>query len=198
MLCLAQDAQYYFGSGYFVLEPVADPLAGIQTSIGDLSSYDVQFSWVTGNRPGAGVRGGNHFQEDAWDLTQVLDPSVPMSEDSDNEVSGSYLPRPTLRRSSRHRLPRIQALETGFLFTLTTNDPVHHPLPLPELLVLHSAVMRVCMATGMSGPEDDEEWDSPEEVDLQSTIQDQLLPEDISYTLKRLEADSGTPDKSGI
>ncbi|KAF8451657.1 hypothetical protein BGX38DRAFT_1259469 [Terfezia claveryi] len=198
LICLSPDAHYYFGSGYIVLEPVEDPLAGIQSSTDVLSSYDVRFSWVTGNRPGTGVRVCNDLQEDAWDLTQVLDPGVPMSDDSDPEVSGLHLGRPTLRRSNRRRLP-IQALETGFIFTLTTNDPVHHPLPHPDLLVLHAAVMRVCRAAGMSKPEADEEWEFPDEVDVQARIQDQFLTEDPSDTLRCfLEAGAGSPDESGI
>ncbi|KAF8451658.1 hypothetical protein BGX38DRAFT_1259470 [Terfezia claveryi] len=48
LICLSPDAHYYFGSGYIVLEPVGEPLAGIQSSTDVLSSYDVRFSWVTG------------------------------------------------------------------------------------------------------------------------------------------------------
>ncbi|RPB22939.1 hypothetical protein L211DRAFT_884254, partial [Terfezia boudieri ATCC MYA-4762] len=184
LLCLAPDAHYYFGSGYILLEPVGDPLAGIQRSTDVLSSYDVRFSWLTGNRPGAGVRGGSDLQEDAWDLTQVLDPGVPMSEDSDPDISGFGLARFRLQQSRRPRLLRPQALQTGFIFTLTTDDPVHHPLPHPDLLVLHAAVMRVCRAAGMSEPVYDEEWDFADEVDVQSAVQDQL---------SLLNRTSGTP-----
>ncbi|RPB22947.1 hypothetical protein L211DRAFT_850354 [Terfezia boudieri ATCC MYA-4762] len=186
LLCLAQDAHYYFGSGYFVLEPVGNPLAGIQRSTDVLSSYDVRFSWLTGNRPGAGVRGFNDLQEDAWDLTQVLDPYVPMSEDSDPQISGLDLTRSTLRRSRMHRLPHIQVLETGFICTLSTNDPVHHPLPHPDLLVLHAADMRVCRAAGMSEPVDYEEWGFSRRGGCPVYGSDQLPLEDSSYTLRRL------------
>ena len=53
--------------------------------------------------------------------------------------------------------------------------------------------MHVYNAAGMSEPEDDEEWDSWEEVDLQARIQDQPPLEDPSYTLRRF-IDEATED----
>ncbi|RPB22960.1 hypothetical protein L211DRAFT_869119 [Terfezia boudieri ATCC MYA-4762] len=195
LLCLSPNAHQCFGLGHFVLEPVGDPLAGIQIPTDVLSSYEVRFSWISENRPGASARGRSGSQQDLWDLTQVLDPGVPMSEDSDPELPFMGLFRLIPQPSGRPPLPRrlrTKFLETGFIFTLTTDDPVHHPLPHPDLLVLHAAVMRACRAAGLSAPEDDEDWDFPEDVDLQSTIQEQLPPEDPSYTLRRfLEADEG-------
>lgn len=48
----------------------------------------------------------------------------------------------------------------------------------------------------MPRPEDDEAWDSVEEVD---SIQDQASPEDSSYTLRRFpEADSAPAVDVGI
>ncbi|RPB22938.1 hypothetical protein L211DRAFT_884251 [Terfezia boudieri ATCC MYA-4762] len=96
MLCLAADAHQYFGSGYFVLEPVGDPLAKIQRS--------------------TDVRVDNDFQEDAWDLTQVLEPGVPMSEDSDPDIPSFGLARFRLQQPRRPRRPRLlrpQALQQG-------------------------------------------------------------------------------------
>ncbi|KAF8451679.1 hypothetical protein BGX38DRAFT_1329556 [Terfezia claveryi] len=73
--------------------------------------------------------------------------------------------------------PSYPIAGNGVHITLTTNNPVYHPLPHPDLRVLQAAVMRVWTAE-MSEPQDDEEWDYPEEVDLQSTIQEQLPPGD--------------------
>ncbi|KAF8432167.1 hypothetical protein BGX38DRAFT_262241 [Terfezia claveryi] len=76
--------------------------------------------------------------EGDWDLAQVLDPGVPMEEGRD----------PTLVTS------------------LTTSDPVDYPLPHPDLLSLHAAVMRVARAAGATAFEEDELlWSDEDELE---------------------------------
>ncbi|KAF8431738.1 hypothetical protein BGX38DRAFT_285784 [Terfezia claveryi] len=45
LLCLSLGHHEEFGHGLFVLEPVGDPLAGLDLN-GQLSEYEVRFSWV--------------------------------------------------------------------------------------------------------------------------------------------------------
>jgi len=51
LLCLDANNHQEFGHGYFVLEPVGDPLAGLDPN-GVLSRYDVRFSRLTQYRSG--------------------------------------------------------------------------------------------------------------------------------------------------
>ncbi|KAF8432164.1 hypothetical protein BGX38DRAFT_263305 [Terfezia claveryi] len=46
LLCLSETEHVWFGHGWFVLEPVGDPLATLLGGEGTLRSYDVRFSWV--------------------------------------------------------------------------------------------------------------------------------------------------------
>lgn len=54
LVCLNPAYHQEFGHGYFVLEPVGDPLAGLGPN-GLLSQYDVRFSWLPQHR--SGLRG---------------------------------------------------------------------------------------------------------------------------------------------
>jgi len=51
LLCLDANNHQGFGHGYFVLEPVGDPLAYLDPN-GVLSRYDVRFSFVPQYRSG--------------------------------------------------------------------------------------------------------------------------------------------------
>ena len=89
LLCLSEDSHRFFGRGYFVLEPVGDPLSSLWPEEDILHSYDVRFTWVARQHPPAGheFRGTSkcHMQavisereiltgtEEEWDLTQVVD-----------------------------------------------------------------------------------------------------------------------------
>lgn len=140
-----------------------------------------------------------------FDLTQVLDAGVPMRESQDATLANRIvlrLPRlarrPGLRSGSR-RAP--QQLVTGDVITLTTPNPVEYPLPHPDLLTLHSAIIRVARAAGAMVEEEDN-WDwSDEEEERQRTISG--CPEDLDFTLRRFlreamgadgKADGKTPE----
>ena len=73
-------------------------------------------------------------------------------------------------------------LQTGFTFSLTIPDPLHYPLPHPELLSKHAAIMRVARAAGAAAFRDDQ-WDYQYEEDLEWQ-QDEGPGEDLSYTLR--------------
>ncbi|KAF8463879.1 hypothetical protein BDZ91DRAFT_824673 [Kalaharituber pfeilii] len=170
LICLCQRTHYLFGQGYFVLEPVGDPLE-ILTGPGDLlHSYEVRFAWVPRHRPRLPVvergEGGDEDgegqeyeeQDEQWDLTQVLDPGVQVAEEEDEEIDGMRVHRiPPRRHRSNHSLRRLPSVpvRTGDVTTLSTNYPHRHPLPHPDLLGLHAAVMRLCRAAGSMAYEDD-------------------------------------------
>ena len=44
----------------------------------------------------------------------------------------------------------LLSLQTGFTFGLTAPDPLHYPLPHPDLLSIHAALMRVARAAGVA------------------------------------------------
>ncbi|KAF8424388.1 hypothetical protein EV426DRAFT_665981 [Tirmania nivea] len=186
LLCLAPGIHHLFGSGIFVLEPVGDPLSTLRDNREVLTSYQVRFSWLTENRPSV----ENPERQDSWDLEQLLDPGIPMSEEDDPIISMTHIIRNILQHPHGPRLPRrlrIEPVETGFIFTLSTSDPVRHPLPHPDLLVLHAAVMRVVRAAGMSLVQEDPEWDSPEGSDVSDTV----TSVDMNYSLDRFLRDNG-------
>lgn len=84
-----------------------------------------------------------------------------MTESGDSTLANMAVVRITrvngLRRNrQRSTLVRV---DTGFAFTLTTQDPVHFPLPHPHLLYLHAAIMRVVRAAGASAMDQNEEQD---------------------------------------
>ena len=104
-----------------------------------------------------------------WDLTQVLDAGRAMTEEEDESLGGLAITRYRFQHAQQPRRPRIVRripVETGFVFTLTTMNPVTHPLPHPHLLQLHAAAMRVCRAAGMA-MEQEEDWGSSDEEDSQ-------------------------------
>ncbi|KAF8464683.1 hypothetical protein BDZ91DRAFT_764022 [Kalaharituber pfeilii] len=170
LICLGHRNHFYFSRGYFVLEPVGDPLATL-TRPGDLlHSYEVRFAWVPRHRPRLPVvergEGGDEDgdeqeydeQDDQWDLTQVLDPGVQIAEEEDEDLYTYHVHRVPPRSHRSHynlrRLPPV-LVRTGDVFTLSTNDPHRHPLPHPDLLRLHAAMMRLCRAAGSMAYEDD-------------------------------------------
>ena len=57
----------------------------------------------------------------------------------------------------------MNPVSTGLIFTLTTHNPRTHPLPHPDLLLLHAAVMRIARATGATPLEQDYDWDTEED-----------------------------------
>ena len=182
LLSLASQIHQGFGAGDFVLEPVGDPLEALRDN-DVLTSYQVRFSWLTESRP-------SDLQQDRWNLEQLLDPGVPISEDDDPIVANSHIVRNILQHPHGPRLPRrvrVEPIETGLTFTLRTSDPIRHPLPHPDLLVLHAAVMRVSRAAGMSQVQDDPEWDSPGSPGSP----DASSPADFNYSLHRFLCDNG-------
>ena len=134
--------------------------------------------------------------EGGWGLVQVLDPGVPMDEAWDPTLVNRavirfprLIRRPGLRRG-RGRAPL--KLQTVFIFSFTTTDPLHYPLPHPDLLSLHGALMRVARAAGAAAFEEDE-WDSRYEEDLERQ-QDEGPGKDLSYTLRRFLEDAVPPE----
>ncbi|RPB17876.1 hypothetical protein L211DRAFT_854689, partial [Terfezia boudieri ATCC MYA-4762] len=134
LVCLSPNQHQEFGHGLFVLEPVGDPLAGLDPN-GQLSEYEVRFSWVPQYRSRLPVPGDDEIQNDFendhgadrdgagegddqgdeelvvlqvegdWDLTQVLDPGVPMEERRDPILVGREVRRlPRVIRRSGLRL----------------------------------------------------------------------------------------------
>jgi len=236
LICLSATHHYQFGRGYFALEPVGDPLSGLEPN-GQLARYDVKFSWLPQYRSahageccfhndlvsilikqgvavpgenesengseGDGDEGGEDIEGESdsygeealvglesqgeWDLGQVLDPGVPMSEVGD----------PTLVNRQVYRLPRIirrqglrrvgrrapRNVTTGFTFTLTTSDPLSYPLPHPDLLSLHAALMRVARAAGAAAFEE-EGLDPSDEGEI-GPQRDDSQEEEMSFTLRR-------------
>ncbi|KAF8457405.1 hypothetical protein BGX38DRAFT_1157978 [Terfezia claveryi] len=185
LICLSPDNHNRFGRGLFVLEPVGDPLAGLGDD-GQLWSYEVKFSWFPQNKPPQATR--------RWDLTQVLDPGVQQLEEEDETIANAVLYRRRRQLRARVRQGRDAnsfSVETGLVFPLTTTDPVTHPLPHPDLLVLHAAVMRVVRAAGASITPEMGDWafdDDGSDTPVLEGVQ-----EDLSYTLREYLNDvSGT------
>lgn len=134
--------------------------------------------------------------EGDWDLVQVLDPGLPMDDARDPTLVNrdvSRFPRVIRRADLRRGTGRTPVrLQTGFIFSLTTPDPVHYPLPHPDLLSLHAALMRVARAAGAVAIEEDE-WDSSYEDDL-GWQQHEAAGQDLPYTLRRFLEDSVPPE----
>jgi len=51
LLCLSPTNHRLFGRGFFVLEPLGDPLVRLRNEADTLDSYDVRFSWLPEHRP---------------------------------------------------------------------------------------------------------------------------------------------------
>jgi len=128
-----------------------------------------------------------------WNLCQLLDPGQTVARVDDPDLLHLL---PVVRRIDERqqqtrttRMPTYQFLETGFTFRLSTTDPNRHPLPHPDLLTIHSAMMQVARAAGaVAYP--DEFWEGDEEdVTPAVRIGSQDHPEDLGYPLRRfLEA----------
>ena len=76
-----------------------------------------------------------------------------MLPDDEDAMEDLVLHRSVFQHGQRPRRPRTVrsvALETRFIFRLSTGNARTHPLPHPHLLQLHAAVMRVCRAAGMA------------------------------------------------
>jgi len=112
---------------------------------------------VIGGDGGGVGHGGAHIQSGRWNLSQVLDAGEPLDEEDDEELIHAYpIDRymgdgPRLRRTTRR--PAFEMLQSGFILRITTSDPNRHPLPHPDLLTTHSAIMRVARAAGARSSE---------------------------------------------
>ena len=96
-----------------------------------------------------------------WDLTQVLNPGMPMSQEGDRTLFGRQVLRITDITCCRGRNPGAvqMLLETGFTFSLTTPDPQNCALPISTC----SACMRpLCESSGgwSSSPSEEEDFGS--------------------------------------
>lgn len=84
-----------------------------------------------------------------------------MTESGDDTLANRAVGRITrvhgLRRNRQRTI--LVRVDTGYTFTLTTQDPVRFPLPHPHLLYLHAAIMRVVRAAGASAINQNEEQD---------------------------------------
>jgi len=104
-----------------------------------------------------------------WTLTQVLDPGIQMAEEDDDDLDGAQLARAVrelrpVRNRTGPSTRGVNIVSTGLIFTLTTHNPETHPLPHPDLLLLHAAVMRVARAAGAAPLEEDYDWDTEDET----------------------------------
>ncbi|KAF8432374.1 hypothetical protein BGX38DRAFT_1276775 [Terfezia claveryi] len=179
LICLSPSNHTMFGYGLFVLEPVGDPLASLGDN-GELWSYEVKFSWVPQNQPRR-VNGADR----SWDLAQVLDPGVQLPEDEDQTLAEALVfrsPRQLRQRARQGRNVHVVSVETGFVFSLTTTDPNKHPLPHPDLLALHAAVMQIARAAGAANIPDTDDWPLSEDGSDIPIVQG--VPEDLSYALR--------------
>ena len=128
-----------------------------------------------------------------WDLTQVLEAGMAIPEEEDEALFSLSVTRHRYQHTAQQpRRPRRLCsipVEAGFVFSLTTTNPLTHPLPHPHLLQLHAAVMRVCRAAGMA-VEEDEDWDSSDGEGRQpASICDREA--DLAYTVRRYLAEQG-------
>jgi len=202
LVCLSPTNHDMFGRGYFVLEPVGDPLASLGDH-GQLWSYEVKFSWVPQNKPRQGTRkilmAGIHVSdhsldtvngvERSWDLTQVLDPGVQQLQDEDETLVGAFIsrfPRQLRQRIRPGQHAHLISVETGFLFSVTTTDPINHPLPHPDLLALHAVVMRIARAAGASHMPDGD-WGFDDDGSDAQVLEG--VPEDLSYAIREYLSD---------
>ena len=175
---------------------MGDPLASLGDN-GQLWSYEVKFSWVPQNKPRQGTRqllvSDIHVSDNSldtvngvdrsWDLTQVLDPGVQQFEDDDETLADAIVTRRP--RHLPHRVPpgqdtHVIIVETGFVFSITTTDPVNHPLPHPDILALRAAVMRIARAAGASHMPDSD-WGFDDDGGDAPVFEG--VPEDLSYAI---------------
>lgn len=90
----------------------------------------------------------------------MLDPGVQQLQDNDETLEDAVVSQvarhlwPGVRQGRRGQVTQMILVQTGFTFSLTTTDPVNHPLLHPDLLALHAAVMGVARAAGASGMPD--------------------------------------------
>ncbi|KAF8427938.1 hypothetical protein EV426DRAFT_571940 [Tirmania nivea] len=168
LLCLSAGAYTLFGKGLCVPGNQPWPVVVRGTWIPPDAENEVPIGQedldgdARGDNEGRGV-----IAPGRWILTQVLDPGNQMAEEADEDLDGVQLARMTreLRPVCKCTGPRKSGMNpvgTGLIFTLTTHDPEKYPLPHPDLLLLHAAVMRVARAAGAAPLDEDYDWGTEE------------------------------------
>ena len=84
-----------------------------------------------------------------------------MLEEEDPTITDAVVsrsPRQLRQRVRQGRETHLISVETGFVFSLTTTDPVSHPLPHPDLLTIHASLMRIARAAGAANMTNIDDW----------------------------------------
>ena len=68
------------------------------------------------------------------------------------------------------------------MFSLTTTDPINHPLPHPELLTIHAAVVRIARAAGAANVSTSDDWPLDDNGSNRPVVQG--VPDDLGYALR--------------
>ncbi|KAF8464165.1 hypothetical protein BDZ91DRAFT_267226 [Kalaharituber pfeilii] len=206
LMTFSANVHQYWAKCLFTLTPIGDPL----TFPPPLTAYDCIFKWMPG------------YTRAALDLTQVLDPGTPLSEQDDPDLQKASIPD-FRSRQARHGGEVVMLRKSGDIITLRTIDPEGMPLPHPDLLRLQAALAEVVRCAGAASEEaefeDDEDsldnWDVGEnnqeneefEVEFKVVNDDlesghevdargqQRAVKQIPYLLKRfLDSMDGNPD----
>jgi hypothetical protein len=160
LICLAGNAHTHWNNGRFALKPLK-----LSDNKEELT---VQFFWQPQY---------NHRSIDRVDL--LMKPLS--SKDLDlveKEEKFSFLTRVSEDRS-------IRKIESGDIFTLTTDDPGSRPLPSLELLEMQWILQRITAMSGAAGPPEFDD-DDDDDIDFRPTLIPDGNNRDIRFYFNRV------------
>lgn len=123
LITLSPTVHRMFDRCYFTLVPIGDPLTALAQPGVQLTEYSCRFQWMP-----------RRSYVDGVDLSRVSEQGRQLGEEEDEEVSGFVFDR----RANQRVL-------SGHVVHLRTSDPRRYPLPHPDLLRLHAAIVSYVM-----------------------------------------------------